>query len=266
MRNFKAWFVHIILFVFLTVVTQIGGLVLLVSNALSFKIRKSYRFKKTIVFLAIYLFSTLIVVPLIAPMFGREKVIHDENISPTTYATVLLNRNYVIPELNDLLQAAAIQLSSDGIALKYLDANFPFVNGFPLIPHLSHSDGKKIDISFVYSDRGTSVDSKKKKSLSGYGVFEGPKGIEIDQISECIQRGYWQYDYPKYFTFGSINKDLEFSNRLNFRLIQSFLKQDKLGKIFLEPHLKNRLGLKHKKIRYHGCQSVRHDDHIHIQL
>jgi hypothetical protein len=23
-----------------------------------------------------------------------------------------------------------------------LDANFPFVNGFPLLPHLSHADGK----------------------------------------------------------------------------------------------------------------------------
>ncbi|MFT5619364.1 MAG: hypothetical protein ACI85I_002607, partial [Arenicella sp.] len=39
------------------------------------------------------------------------------------------------------------------------------------------------------------------------------------------------------------------------------------GKVFIEPHLKTRLGLEnYSKIRFHGCQAVRHDDHIHVQL
>ena len=57
-----------------------------------------------------------------------------------------------------------------------------------------------------------------------------------------------------------------FSERGTQKLISSLLKQQNLGKIFLEPHLRQRLDLQHPKLRYQGCRSVRHDDHIHIQL
>ena len=40
-----------------------------------------------------------------------------------------------------------------------------------------------------------------------------------------------------------------------------------IKKIFIEPHLKQRLGLqKENKIRFHGCGAVRYDDHKHVQL
>ncbi|NNE79114.1 MAG: hypothetical protein HKN18_02480 [Silicimonas sp.] len=38
------------------------------------------------------------------------------------------------------------------------------------------------------------------------------------------------------------------------------------GKIFLEPHLADRLGVAGDKVRFQGCRAARHDDHIHIQL
>ncbi len=266
MRKLLAWISYFSLFIILTIVTQIGGIVLLFSSIISNLIHKQFRFKKSIVFLSCYLITTIVVVPVLAPFFGREKVIHSDYVSPTTFATVILNRNYVKPELNELLRNVADRIANDRIHIKYLDANFPFLDGFPLIPHLSHSDGKKIDISFVYSEPGQSIDSKKKKSLSGYGVFEGPKTHEVNQIEACRKRGYWQYDFPKYLTFGTINNELKFSDVLNVKLIQSFLTEPNLGKIFIEPHLKKRLRLEHEKIRFHGCQSVRHDDHLHIQL
>jgi murein endopeptidase len=49
-------------------------------------------------------------------------------------------------------------------------------------------------------------------------------------------------------------------------LVEVLLKFDNMEKIFIEPHLKSRLGLTNSKIRYHGCGAVRHDDHIHIQV
>ncbi len=179
--------------------------------------------------------------------------------------TVLLNRNYVRPEMNDLLIAAEKQLGKTDIEIHYLDANFPFINKFPLLPHLSHNDGKKIDISLIYETKIGEI-SSKKKSLSGYGVFENPKPSEFDQIEKCLNYGYIQYDYPKYVTFGKINKDLKFSEKGTRQLIKSLLNQQSLGKLFIEPHLKGRLNLNNNRIRYHGCQAVRHDDHIHIQL
>ena len=50
--------------------------------------------------------------------------------------TVLARITSVIKELN-----------GTNIEIHYLDANFPFINKFPLLPHLSHNDGKKIDIT-----------------------------------------------------------------------------------------------------------------------
>ena len=255
----------LILFGVLTVITQIGGIVYLISLIISKKWTKKLKFKTLLVFLSLYLFSTFLIVPLVAPIFGREKVKHSEKIGPTNYMTVLLNRNYVRPKLNELLNKTSKSLKGTDIEIHYLDANFPFINKFPLLPHLSHNDGKKIDISLIYETENGII-KNGQKSVSGYGVFENPKSNEFDQIKKCLKNGYFQYDYPKYVTFGKLNRDYAFSEKGTKKLINSILKNKSLGKLFIEPHLKNRMNLKDSRIRYHGCRAVRHDDHIHIQL
>jgi hypothetical protein len=256
---------HLFLFFILTVITQIGGIVYLVFVFLNKRLQLESKVKSVLLFLGLYLFVVFIIVPFTAPFFGREQVLHQQNIKPTNYLTVLLNRNYVKPTLNKLLQKTANELKNTGIEIRYLDANFPFINKFPLFPHLSHHDGRKIDLSFVYQDTSGNI-TTKQKSNSGYGVFEAPNNSEINQIVNCLNKGYWQYSYAKYMTFGSINSDLVLSKKGTKKLIQSLLKQSEIQKIFMEPHLKQRLHLTNKKIRYHGCQAVRHDDHIHLQI
>ena len=255
----------IFLFVILTVITQIGGVVYFISLLISKKWNKKLKFKALFIFVGLYLVSTLLIVPLVAPVFGRVKVNHSEKIKPTNYMTVLLNRNYIRPKLNELLNKTEKELNGTNIKINYLDANFPFINKFPLLPHLSHNDGKKIDISLIYETK-SGIITDKKKSISGYGLFENPKSNEYDQIEKCIKNGYFQYNFTKYLTFGKINNDLVFSEKGTKKLIEKILKNQNLGKLFIEPHLKNRMNLKHNKIRYHGCRAVRHDDHIHIQL
>jgi hypothetical protein len=254
----------ILVFGLLTVITQIGGIVYLLSLLISRNWNKKLRFKTPIIFMGLYFFATLLIVPFVAPIFGREKVKHTKNISATNYMTVLLNRNYVKPDLNKLLLNTAKNLEGTEIEIHYLDASFPFINKFPLLPHLSHNDGKKIDISLIYESNG--IIKKGQKSVSGYGVFEGPNSNEFDQISKCVDNGYIQYDFPKYLTFGSINYDYVFSEKGTKKLINTILNNQNLGKLFIEPHLKSRMNLKDKRIRYHGCKAVRHDDHIHVQL
>jgi hypothetical protein len=227
--------------------------------------KKDLKFKKTLVFLILYLFTTFLIVPAASTLFGREKVINSRKIKPTSFMTVLLNRNYVRPEMNNLLRQTENALKNSNIEVHYLDANFPFINRFPLLPHLSHNDGKKIDLSLIYENQNGEI-SNKQKSNSGYGVFAKPRKNEINQIDKCINSGYFQYDYPKYLTLGEINKNLKFSEIGTKKLIENLLKQKNLGKLFIEPHLKNRLRLSDNRIRYHGCRAVRHDDHIHIQL
>jgi murein endopeptidase len=50
------------------------------------------------------------------------------------------------------------------------------------------------------------------------------------------------------------------------KLIEVLAADSRVGKILLEPHLKDRLKLDHPKIRFQGCRAARHDDHIHMQL
>ncbi|MEM8591834.1 MAG: hypothetical protein AAGF13_04840 [Pseudomonadota bacterium] len=43
-------------------------------------------------------------------------------------------------------------------------------------------------------------------------------------------------------------------------------KDTRVSKILVEPHITERLGIAHPKIRFQGCRAARHDDHIHFQL
>lgn len=253
----------IILFVILTVITQIGGIVYFFSLLISKKCKKNYN--TLIIFLLLYFLSTLLIVPNIASVFGREPVIHSKKIKPVNYLTVILNRNYVVPELNNLLKKTEKELTKTDLHIHYLDANFPFFNNFPLLPHLSHNDGKKIDISFIYETKFGFV-SDKQKTISGYGFFEAPRLDEYNQTKKCLQGGEFKYNLTRFFTFGKINQDLLFSVKGTRRIIKEILKSKNVQKIFIEPHLKTRMKLDNTKIRFQGCKSVRHDDHIHLQI
>jgi hypothetical protein len=257
---------HIFVIILLTILTQIGGIVYLF--ALWIAKKKNLSNQKFIIgFVTLYLIATFILTPLIAPTFGRERVKENSIIEANTFITKLLNRNYVRPKLNNVLQATASEFAKKYPHLKliYLDANFPFIDRFPLLPHLSHNDGKKIDLAFIYSNKQAKL-TNQKPTVSGYGFFITPKKHELNQTKLCKQKGYWQYDYPQYFTFGTLHPDLQLAEKPSKKLIEIITKQAQIGKIFIEPNIKKRLRLSSSKIRFQGCQSVRHDDHIHIQL
>jgi len=255
---------------FLTILTQIGGAAYVLSFSInryigpSFIPRKWLRIFIYTTFPIVYGLFTFIVVPTISPYFGRVQVVDSGGIRPVSFIPALLNRNYVRPEVNSILLEAEKLLAGTNINIIYLDANFPFINGFPLLPHLSHNDGRKIDVSLVYEHNGSI--SNRKKSVTGYGVYEEPAPTESNQPRVCLEKGYFQYDYPKYFTLGAINSELVFSESGTSKLIASILDHEGVSKLFIEPHLKERLNLVDSRIRFHGCRAVRHDDHIHFQL
>jgi hypothetical protein len=225
--------------------------------------RKHKWWMSGLVFFVVYVFVSIGLVPILAPYFGREKV----NAELLNSGYVLANRNYVTPDMNEALKSIEQRFQSHYPELKLvvLDANFPLFDGFPLLPHLSHDDGKKVDLAFVYEDPNA-VLTNQKKSRSGYGVFASPDDGELDQADLCARRGSWQYGMTKYFSFGTSNPDLVFSLRANRELLEAIVADERIGKVFVEPHLKGRLGVVSDKIRFRGCHSVRHDDHFHIQL
>jgi hypothetical protein len=275
MRMLKV-ILKIILFCLLTVLTQVGGLVFILSaftHKLTDKwtsnnyLKRAYRF---ISFLIFYCLTTFLIVPVIAKPLGRVPLplIETNHLQPLNIWTCFLNRNYVRPELKQTTFEVALQMNDKfpGTTVNYLDANFPFINKFPLVPHLSHNDGKKIDLSFCYLDSKTSKQTNECPSFIGYGICEEPRSDEKNTAEFCTEKGYWQYGFLTKVISQDSKKDFTFDSYKTRELVNIFAQQQTIGKIFIEPHLKKRLNLTSEKIRFHGCQAVRHDDHIHVQL
>src|SRR5437879_37686 len=86
--------------VFLTALTQVGGVVFLISVFLNPHITKFFASRwskwsvKFLSFIVLYLFSVFIVVPLIAKPLGRVSLplFKTNNLQPGTILTCLLNR------------------------------------------------------------------------------------------------------------------------------------------------------------------------------
>lgn len=162
--------------------------------------------------------------------------------------------------------AKEMNLKYPGTIVNYLDANFPLVNGFPLFPHLSHNNGEKIDLSFCYKDKQSFIETNHAPSLIGYGICEEPVGGEKNTPQFCREKGFWQYSFLQSIMPQGRKADFVFYGEKTKYLVQLFAKDARIGKIFIEPHLQSRLQLTSDKVRFHGCQAVRHDDHVHVQL
>ena len=266
----------VLLFLLLTALTQVGGLVLLawlpLGRAVDAKMKDKWvkRISKPLGFAVLYLVVTFLLVPPLARQLGRVPlpVRGTAHVVPLTGWTCLLNRHYVKPALRESLYQAARQLHAafPGTRVAYLDANFPFLDGFPLWPHLSHHDGNKLDLAFCYREARTGEPLPgRAPSPIGYGVYEGPAPGETNAPADCAARGYWQYDLLRYLVPQGRGETMRFDAPRTRKLIGLLAAQPGVGKLFIEPHLKTRLRLRSAKICFHGCGTVRHDDHIHVQ-
>ncbi|MBO9445438.1 hypothetical protein [Ruegeria sp. R14_0] len=241
---------HTSIVLILTLLTQIGGIAWII--ALCFK-------RRLISFVLAYVALSVAAI-WIAPQFGRVALdcSSDGPLQVQSWMYCALNRNYVSPELAEVLHDTALEMDQlhPGTITLVLDANFPFLDGFPLLPHLSHDDGEKADLAFYYADEDGYLKGATRSPI-GYFAFE--KGA-----TDCEKR------WP------SLRWDFEFlqplwhSHIVDNQRMQSVLailsKDERVSKVFVEPHLIDTLGSSHPKIRFQGCRAARHDDHIHFQL
>ena len=272
-RRIVTLFGRSLIFLILTVLTQVGGIVYLLSfipdHYINGHVLKSYKrwVVKLLIFSGLYLFCVFIAVPTLASLFGRVPLPIQGDVRPLNKLTWLLNRQYVRPELKALLleTSAAMKTQFPGISINYLDANFPFINKFPLPPHLSHNDGRKVDIAFFYTNKQLEYRNGAPSPI-GYGVYEAPRSNEVNLPDVCAKKGYWQYSLIQRFVSQSSKEEYVFDASKVAALVNILCKSRVTQKVFIEPHLKIRLKLTSSKIRYHGCQAVRHDDHVHLQI
>jgi murein endopeptidase len=181
-----------------------------------------------------------------------------------TYLTCASNRGYVRPEVVALIEALGNEVAQQfpGSRVTTLEGNFPFLDGSPLLPHLSHRDGRKVDVAYFYrSSEGSAALAHGSPSWLGYFIYEQPR-----QGDPLPCAGRWT---PLRWNFDRFQPDSP-----NWRLDEqrtawmlTWLKsQPQVARIFIEPHLAQRLGVAGGKVHFQGCQAARHDDHIHVEI
>jgi hypothetical protein len=260
------------IFVALTVLTQIGGIAYLLSLFATSATNVRHAVARFSVFILFYAAATASATVL-APVFGRVPIscLAGEADTLLVKSTVfcVLNRNYVTPSMFDLVSTLADDVNRNfpGTTTVVLDGNFPFWNGFPLLPHLSHADGRKLDIAFYYRDLSGGFINQATRSPIGYFAFEQPSSGDEQPCRgrRDVLTTRWNFDWlqPFFPAYRIEDKRTAFSLQwLSTKGVERF----GLEKVFIEPHLKSALGAKSSVIRFQGCRAARHDDHIHIQI
>lgn len=262
-------FARLLLVGFLTVPTQLGGIAYFLAHLAG---RGSgSKLKVFVLFVSFYsAFSVMAV--FVAPTFGRVPlacfVSSEAKLAMKSPLLCVLNRQYVRPKL----KAAAEKLANEvdrqfpGTVTLALDANFPFLDKFPLLPHLSHNDGRKMDIAYYYSAPNGRYLRGQTKSPVGYWGFERPnpesKLVCAGRNDLLSMRWDVQWFEPFLHNYGLDE------TRLRAALLWLAEKGEAAGieKAFIEPHLAARLNVKSPIIRFQGCRAARHDDHLHIQV
>lgn len=241
---------HGAIFVLLTLLTQLGGLAWLA--ALGFR-RRMFAF-------ALAYSAILLAAQIMAPAFGRQALpCLGDTLRSQSPAYCLMLRNFVTPDLANAARRAADTVAAEhpGTVTLTLDAGFPFVTGMPLLPHLSHDDGEKLDLAFFYQDASGYLPGKTRSPI-GYWAFEGndDAGCPPVWLTTRWNLGALQPLWPDRMLEPARTKTL----------MRALLADPAVAKVFLEPPLAAALGLSDAKLRFQGCRAARHDDHIHIQL
>lgn len=258
-----------LVFSLLTALTQIGGAVYLAGRWLARRGEVTRLSARLAIFLSVYVSATT-AAALTAPLFGRVPLscFGGGSLQVQSPLYCALSRNFVTVEAKHAAEAlsAAMALEFPGTVTLVLDANFPFLDGFPLLPHLSHDDGRKLDIAFYYRDEKGTPLNRAARSPVGYFVFEEPvPGASLpcterdDLLTLRWNMGFLQGFFPAWTLDEA---------RTGAALRWLALEGPEFGveRIFIEPHLAARLGVAHPYVRFQGCRAARHDDHIHFQV
>ncbi len=163
--------------------------------------------------------------------------------------------NFVTPAALKVLTSAAKKLA--GPRIGYMDASWP--SGVkPMPPHYSHGDGRQVDLALFYEDRqGRPLD---RSPVAGYGAYEPPRR-ESERACPGGARGKQERPDPPR------DRNWRLDEARTKALVSALIAYPAVRRVFIEPHLKTRLGFAGEgKVRFAGCGAARHDDHIHVDF
>jgi len=170
-----------------------------------------------------------------------------------------LARHYVTPAAKRTIMEITTSLRDQGLpTLQTLDASSRSGRK-PLWPHLSHGDGRQLDVSLYFRDKASLAPVHPKNDLAGYGHYSPALAGEPSPCGTAKR--------PMDLGNPSANVTWELDEAATRKLILDFARHPQVRRVFLAPHLKARLQLQAQdKIRFAGCHAARHDDHLHVEF
>ena len=173
-------------------------------------------------------------------------------------ATCVLGRNYVSIEAAKVIDraAAAVAVAHPGTKTTFLDAGSR--SGKRVTFHRSHGNGRQVDLAlFFKTDAGAPMTGPPH--ILGYGAYEPRQAGETDPC-----RGQTR---PMDFGDPPATRRWRLDEARTKTLVTTLTADPRVRRVFIAPHLKERLGLSgDPKVRFAGCRAARHDDHIHVDV
>jgi hypothetical protein len=228
----------------LTVLTQIGGVIPLIAWLLAFRLvflhGRARMAAVAAIFVVLHVIASETVVPLAASHIADRVRLHRVRLPcgwarpamlwPASAIICLANRNYVTGRADHLAMALAMDARAGDSASRilYLDAGFPFFDGWPLLP----------------------------RSPIGCGAFEQPGA---GRAASCPD-GDWP-DLP--WNLGWLQPlfpdhvvDRERTAAMQRWLVEPG-RQYGVRRVLVEPHLEATLGVASDMLRFQGCHAAR---------
>lgn len=169
-------------------------------------------------------------------------------------------RHYVTRPAREALETAAARVAAQfpGSRILFMEASWPRGER-PMPPHLSHGDGREIDLALFWTDlEGRPL--ARLPNPSGYHAYEPPRR-EVERV--CVGQRSLLNDAPD----PPRTRRWKLDEARTTAMVRAFVADPRVRRVFIEPHLKARLGLAHEaKVRFAGCSAARHDDHIHVDF
>lgn len=249
----------------LTGLTEIGGIVLVAAVLVARRLRGGVGVG-ALVFVLLYAASSLLLMPPLAAPFGRVPLPCFGSPLRAQAWVCALNRHYVSPRVLALASSMsqAVATRYPGTVIVALDGNFPLFDGVPLLPHLSHDDGLKLDLAYAYATPDGTYLPGQTRSPIGYWAFEQPAGSDTQMCPPGRQLFRWDMGWLQPLFADRPIEPLRTRAMIDWLVSEG--PRHGLEKVFLEPYLAKRLGVTSRLVRFQGCEAARHDDHIHLQL
>ncbi len=268
----------VLVVILLTLVTQIGGLVLWLAWPLLQWTRARLGGRSgpaslaaaLAVFLLLYALVGTFVVPPMAAALGRERLpcfaSEERPLQAVSPLFCLTNRNYARPAVFRILfdLSDAMARAAPGTVTAYLDAGFPFLDGFLMLPHLSHRHGSDVDLAFFYLQGDAATPSPAGGSWSiGYWAYVPPRTGDPQPCAARTIDLRWDLDWLQP-AFSGLRLD-ERRTAAMLRWLSDNAGRYGIRKVLLEPHLQRRMATDARLVRFQGCRAARHDDHLHVR-